>query len=109
MLAKNLSELGAARLSEKRMPRASARFSLLGTGLNLGNARLSNAMGAALAVANGDLKNKSGLPSGRDSARSQADELHIENERLKTTLTILTQKLKVIEDDNNHAKENLQS
>ena len=47
------------------------------------------------------------VASGRESSRSQADELHIENERLKTTLTILTQKLKVIEDDNLHASEQL--
>ena len=77
------------------MPRASTRSSLAGGGLNFGNLRVPQvpATGA--------------LPSGRESARSQADELHVENERLKTTLTILTQKLKVIEDDNNHAKENL--
>ena len=31
---------------------------------------------------------------------TNADELHVENERLKTTLTILTQKIKLKEDEN---------
>ena len=35
--------------------------------------------------------------------------MHVENERLKTTLGILTKKLKVIEDDNLHISEGLQS
>ena len=64
------------------MPRASARFSL-----------------AAGAFGQNNNSGMAGLPSGRESARSTTDELHVENERLKTTLTILTQKLKVKEDD----------
>ena len=89
MLARNLSDLGAAS-KQNGMPRASTRFSIAGgIGLNFGKLNAQTSKGS--------------LPTIQDSARSQADELHVENERLKTTLTILTQKLKVIEDDNSHA------
>jgi len=37
------------------------------------------------------------------------EEINVENERLKTTLTILTQKLKVKDDDSNQAIEKLES
>ena len=109
ILAKNLSELGVATQQNNRMPRASTRFSLaggggLGFGLNNNNGRASqgqiNPLDSNAA--------RTGTPLSHRSANT-ANELHIENERLKTTLTILTQKLKVVEDDQLHKCEGLQS
>ena len=59
-----------------------------------------------------------GLSGLRDSTREKssgrtnntnADELHVENERLKTTLTILSQKIKLKEDENSVQLEKLRT
>lgn len=43
------------------------------------------------------------------TVNTNADELHVENERLKTTLTILSQKIKLKEDDSNVLIEKLKT